>query len=276
MDFLIPLIAVVIFAVVLQPLFHKMLLNSGHVRLNYKKESIPVSMGIAFVMPAIAGYWSLSLVNSAFFQQALLTVMALAIMSFAGFIDDAIGSRDDSGLKGHLVRLVRDQVLTTGAAKALTGGFLGLYLSFLFNGLNYMLIPDSLLIALSINSINLFDLRPGRAIKGFMLFWALALLAALNSLAWTNMLIFSLPVIVALLLYMPRDLSAKCMMGDAGSNPLGVFSGLCVLWFLPYQIRLVFLTAYVVLHLLTERYSLTKIIEKNRILKFFDDLGREK
>ena len=276
MVFIIPLIVTGLFAGFLQPLFYNMLLESEHVRLNYKKENIPVSMGIAFVIPAIAGYWSLTMIENATFDKAILLIMAMTIMSFVGFMDDAIGSRDDSGLKGHFVRLIRDKKLTTGAVKALTGGVLGLYLSYQFNGLHYMLLPDSLLVALAINSINLFDLRPGRAIKGFLLFWSLAFVLALSLLMWKEMLILSLPVLLSTLVYAPRDLQARSMMGDAGSNPLGVFLGLCILWFLPYQVRLVFLMFYIVLHVLTEKYSLTRIIEKNRVLKFFDNLGRKK
>ena len=49
-------------------------------------------------------------------------------MFFAGIIDDTIGNRDVSGLKGHFKSLFKGK-LTTGGFKAIFGGFVGLIIS---------------------------------------------------------------------------------------------------------------------------------------------------
>lgn len=85
-----------------------------------------------------------------------------------------------------------------------------------------------------------------------------------------------LPLLTApnVLAYFNKDLKAKAMMGDTGSNVLGISIG--ILFVLGYSgpIRISWLVVLVLIHILTEKYSLTKIIEKNKFLSFIDKLGR--
>ena len=64
------------------------------------------------------------------------------------------------------------------------------------------------------------------------------------------------------------------MMGDTGSNVLGISIGMIMVFGYSFNVRVGWLVFLVLIHILTEKYSLTKIIENNKILNFIDKLGR--
>ena len=76
------------------------------------------------------------------------------------------------------------------------------------------------------------------------------------------------------LAYFNTDLKARGMMGDTGSNVLGISIGVLMALGYGIKVRLAWLVFLILMHLITEKFSLTKIIEKNRVLKFIDNLGR--
>jgi len=126
---------------------------------------------------------------------------------------------------------------------------------------------DSLLIALAANSLNLLDLRPGRALKGFLLLAGLAL--ALRSFL---PLVFG-PLLAAVLVYAPSDLAGRVLLGDVGANALGAAAGLMLVLALPPTGRLIAVILLLALHLYCERASLTDLLARNRLLRFLDQLG---
>ena len=164
------------------PLFKSMLLNSNVIRPNYKNEMIPVGMGIVFlpmiiINSIILGFVTLNniwFVSSSNYNLNIVWLLCLALyifsmmaMFFAGALDDLIGNRNVSGLKGHFKSLFKGE-LTTGGFKALFGGFVGLVVSVCISSSIVDIIVNTLIIALSTNLMNLFDLRPGRAIKAYL------------------------------------------------------------------------------------------------------------
>lgn len=66
------------------------------------------------------------------------------------------------------------------------------------------------------------------------------------------------------------------MLGDTGANLLGAALGMASVWTMTFPAQLAVVAFLMLLHLFTERYSLTMIIEKNRLLRFLDNLGRSK
>lgn len=257
------------------PLFKKLLVNSNAVRHNYKGDMIPVSMGIVFLpMMIINGIiiaFSIKRLNISTYTNIIYLFMFLfgAIsMFFAGIMDDIMGNRDVSGLKGHLKSLLKGN-LTTGGFKALFGGFIGILISLVVSNNIYELITNTLIIALSTNLMNLLDLRPGRAIKGYLTITTVMLVTLAGFTKILPLLLF--PNVLA---YFNLDLKAKAMMGDTGSNVLGVTIGILVVFGYCVNIKLLWLTFLILIHLLTEKYSLTKIIENNKVLNFIDKLGR--
>ena len=245
-----------------------MLKEAGAVRKNYQGIDIPVSVGLTFpltVMIVLLVYilmgWGHN--NYQFFMLGLMSI------SFLGFIDDMLGQRDTLGFKGHFGALFHGR-LTTGGLKALGGGFIAFFVAVLLGGVWWNVVLNTFLIALFTNMMNLFDLRPGRAVKGFLFF---LLLIVITTLAKVDFLLL-VPLLGAVLCYLPVDVRARAMMGDAGSNVLGFALGVYAASWLSLTARLVFLFFLIAIHLYTEKYSLTNTIENNALLKAIDQLGR--
>jgi UDP-N-acetylmuramyl pentapeptide phosphotransferase/UDP-N-acetylglucosamine-1-phosphate transferase len=160
--------------------------------------------------------------------------------------------------------------LTTGGIKALTGFVLAFLTSRHFSQDYLSLAVNALLLALAINALNLLDLRPGRAIKVFLLgflllFWKYGLLVEQG---WI------LVMVGASLSYAPLDFRGKVMLGDTGSNLLGFALGYSLVALIPLYTKAFLLMLLVLLHWYSERYSLTEFIARVSILDFFDRLGR--
>ena len=252
------------------PLFRSLLIESNVLRPNYKKDMIPVSMGIVFLPMLIINAIILAYFTTNFKDMLYIFIFLFGLVSmfFAGILDDIIGNRDVSGLKGHFKSLLNGK-LTTGGFKALFGGFIGLVISIAISKNIYDIVINTLIIALSTNLMNLLDLRPGRAIKGYLLI-SIVLLFTLGEYT-RNLLLLILPNVIA---YFNQDLKAKAMMGDTGSNVLGISIGILFVMGYSLKVRLIWLAFLIFIHILTEKYSLTKIIENNKFLNFIDKLGR--
>lgn len=252
------------------PLFKNLLVESNCIRPNYKGEMIPVSMGIVFLPMLIINGIIVAFFTVNFVSSSLLFMFIFGIMSmfFAGIIDDTIGNRDVSGLKGHFKSLFKGK-LTTGGFKAVFGGFVGLIISVSISKNITDIIINTLIIALSTNLMNLFDLRPGRAIKVYLVIMIAIFITLTGYIQLLPLLI--LPNVLA---YFNYDLKAKAMMGDTGSNVLGISIGMLMAFGYTLNVRIAWLVFLVLIHLLTEKFSLTKIIEKNKVLNFIDKLGR--
>ena len=252
------------------PLFRSLLIESNVLRPNYKKDMIPVSMGIVFLPMLIINAIILAYFTTNFkdMLHIFIFLFGLVSMFFAGILDDIIGNRDVSGLKGHFKSLLNGK-LTTGGFKALFGGFIGLVISIAISKNIYDIVINTLIIALSTNLMNLLDLRPGRAIQGYLVI-SIVLLFTLGEYT-RNLLLLIFPNVIA---YFNQDLKAKAMMGDTGSNVLGISIGILFVMGYSLKVRLIWLAFLIFIHILTEKYSLTKIIENNKFLNFIDKLGR--
>jgi hypothetical protein len=166
----------------------------------------------------------------------------VALVCVLGMIDDAF-SGPERGWRAHL-RARR----TTGVLKLVGVPLAG--------ALTTRSLSGGLLVGLSANALNLFDTRPGRALKAF-------LFAAPGS--------GFAPVAILLL---PYDLRERVMLGDAGSNALGAVVGLKSVGNLHGRARWAAILALAGLNLLGERRSLGELIERTSALAWLDRLGR--
>lgn len=245
-----------------------MLTGTGAVRKNFQGIDIPVSMGLSFpvvVMMVFLIYDLLQWYDISYH----LYILALMSVSFLGFIDDMLGQRDTLGFKGHFGALFRGR-LTTGGLKALGGGLVALFTAFFVSDGWANIIINTLILALFTNMLNLLDLRPGRAVKGFIFFTVLIIIIAGGNLDY----VLLAPLAGAVLWYFRYDLSARVMMGDAGSNVLGFALGFLVVTELSFYARTGVLLFLIAMHIFTEKYSLTRIIENTAILRYIDNMGR--
>jgi len=245
-----------------------MLARGGAVRENYRGDLIPVGGGLTFPVTVLIGFIIVQLSMGYTGNRYGFYLIALLSMAFLGFIDDMLGQRDALGFRGHFTRLLKKRELTTGGLKALGGGAVALYISLFFSHTLIEFLVNVLVIALFTNSMNLFDLRPGRCVKVFfVLFLPLFLWSDADSLLF-------IPLAGAVLAYFPYDLKARVMMGDTGSNVLGVTLGVMAVFGLDFIVRVVLVVLLLLLHFYTERYSLSHVIARNRFLNWLDWIGR--
>lgn len=235
---------------------------------NYLGEIIPTGMGIGFLPSVLAG--SIVLVLSGDIDTLLILILSLGIvvMSFAGIVDDFLDDGSIKGLKGHIGYLFRGR-LTTGSLKAVIGVIASILISMAVSTGFFEGILNSLLFVLMTNLINLLDLRPGRAIKTFFLAWMVPYLIPSFNGYWAVLL----PLAGTLVAYFPFEMERKGMMGDAGSNGIGAALGIYYCLGAGLYQKAAIVITLALLHFISERYSFTGFIHRNKVLRYIDGIG---
>jgi hypothetical protein len=123
------------------------------------------------------------------------------------------------------------------------------------------------LVAGGANLLNLFDLRPGRAIKVALLAGGLLAPSRRGRAAVAGPL-------AAAAAMLPEDLGERAMLGDAGANALGAVLGCAAAITLSRPARFGLLAVVAGLTAASEKVSFTKVIEASAPLHRLDMLGR--
>ncbi|MFC4061944.1 hypothetical protein ACFOWE_26890 [Planomonospora corallina] len=238
-------------------------------RTNHRGEPLTLLEGPAFAAGAGAAAAALPSLPGRIRAAALL---AVAGAGGFGAYDDLCGVTSSKGFRGHLSALSKGEV-TSGAVKILGIGATGLAAAALTSQGVTDTVANGALVAGSANLANLFDLRPGRAIKAGLLAGApLLAAAALRDRPGPAALAgLTLGAAAALL---PEDLGERAMLGDAGANALGALLGLAATVTLGRPGRLAVLGTVVALTAASEKISFTKVIAGNPVLDRIDMLGR--
>jgi UDP-GlcNAc:undecaprenyl-phosphate GlcNAc-1-phosphate transferase len=253
-------------------------------RVNHRGEPVTLLAGPAVALGGVAGAALVPGLGTP--EAAALIVAGTGAAAFGGY-DDLAGDGASKGFRGHLGALARGE-LTTGAVKLAGIGATGVAAALIGSGRRSRpgrrtaatadMIIDAGLIAGGANLLNLFDLRPGRAIKVAMA--AGGLLAASpggragggTGRAGGPGGLAAAPVAAAIAL-LPDDLAERAMLGDAGANAVGAMLGVAATA-LPRPARLAALAGIVGLTAASERVSFTKVIERTGPLRWLDMLGR--
>jgi UDP-N-acetylmuramyl pentapeptide phosphotransferase/UDP-N-acetylglucosamine-1-phosphate transferase len=200
-----------------------------------------------------------------------------------GAYDDVVGSRPGQagakGFRGHLSALRQGRV-TSGMVKIIGIGVAGMAAA---GHLDYRTgrwartgiaagaadaVVAGALIAASANLVNLFDLRPGRALKVGLA--AAVPLAAAGGRA-APVAAAAAGAAAALL---PDDLGERTMLGDAGANALGALLGTAIAARTGWRGRLAVLAGVAALTAASEKVSFTRVIEGTPGLRELDSFGR--
>src|SRR6201994_1950565 len=207
--------------------------------------------------------------------RAALVAAATGAGAFGGY-DDIAGSGAKRGFKGHLGALAHGEI-TTGSVKLGGIGATGLAAALCTGGPAADVAINTALIAGSANLLNLFDLRPGRAIKVTL---AAGLPIGLTQLAWPEagpgrgaVATVAVPLGAAAAL-LPDDLGERAMLGDAGANALGAMLGTAAAGTLSRRSRVAMLAGITALTAASEGVSFTKVIQRPPPLHWLDMLGR--
>lgn len=259
-------------AYVTRPLFLNLLIEGNLQRSNYQNQKIPVGMGL-YIFFNLTVVWSLGYLLNIYPVDQFVTILLLtAIFTFLGFIDDQLGDKKTQGLIGHF-RCLLEGRLTTGGLKALGASLIGLVVV-IYSTKNFsQAVVSWFTLLLVTNFINLLDLRPGRALKFFSV--ALILLFFLSPWRSLPTWYLAIPILPLLFFYFPLDLSAATMLGDTGANLLGGLLGFFIIQIVGFWGQVVIFFILALVHLYSERYSISALIEKNSVLTWLDQLGRE-
>jgi len=240
----------------------------GAVKSNYRGRSVAPALGpallLAYLSTAVAAIW----LEDDRIPWLQVTVLFVGV-SLYGLWDDFM-EETTSGFKGHL-KVGLKGALSAGLLKVITA----LLVALLFIGALPLTLTLSIIallaILLSANGVNLLDRRPGRALKVFF-FLGLLLIFIADSAAGVAVLL--LPIMAAALVLAPFDFSAEGMLGDCGANLLGAVLGVGAVLFMNPAGQLLFVAAWGVVNIVSERVSFSTIVEENRILHYLDTLGR--
>ncbi len=250
-------------------------LSSGALlRRNYAGRELPTSAGL-IAAPVLLLVYTVTVLS---WKPARLprTPVALLVLvlgfTMLGLLDDLLGGSEDRGFKGHFKALARGRI-TTGMMKAAGGFLLALAASAMLSSRPWEVFLDAAIIALCANLFNELDTGPGRTIKVFI-----PSCAALVGVLWgslTRYPAFALSIMASALVLLPGDLGEKHMLGDAGSNTLGATVGLGLALLPSPWWRLGFAIFLLVANVALDRFSLSRLIRKNRVLSWLDSLGRK-
>jgi UDP-GlcNAc:undecaprenyl-phosphate/decaprenyl-phosphate GlcNAc-1-phosphate transferase len=234
-------------------------------RTNHRGEPVTLLEGPAVAAGAIAGVLAQAALapGSPGRRRAAAMIVGGAAAAAFGAYDDLAGSGDRRGFRGHLGALRRGEV-TTGAVKLGGIGAAGLASAALAGGSPADVVINAGLVAGGANLLNLFDLRPGRAIKVAAASGTLLGAASQDGVA--------APLGAALAL-LPEDLGERAMLGDAGANALGAMLGASAAG-LPRPARIALLAGIAGLTAASEKVSFTKVIARTPALNWLDMLGR--
>jgi hypothetical protein len=237
-------------------------------RVNHRGEPVTLLEGPAVAAGAVLAQFFCSERARSSARPAQALALAGAGAFGFGVYDDLAGSGKRRGLRGHLGALANGEV-TTGAVKLGGLGVTGLASALLLGGEPADVVINAGLVAGGANLLNLFDLRPGRAIKVATL--SAALIKAGAPERGGQAVAAPLGAALALL---PDDLGERAMLGDAGANALGAMLGGAAAVSLPRPARIALLAGIVALTGASEKVSFTKVIEAVPPLRWLDMLGR--
>src|SRR4051794_12243670 len=263
------------FAVVLAPATRRALVSGGFVRENYRGRAVPFPFGVVIVFAAVAALVPLSLIARFSDTRALPDELAIVVpyalgVAFLGLADDAL-SGPERGWRGHARQILRGG-FSTGALKAVGSLGLALYVLAGQGGGDGKYLLAAAVLVLATNFFNLLDLRPGRAVKAFVVLGAALTLGAWDARPLAAIGLFAAPVLVA----GAYDVRERAMLGDTGSNLVGALAGL---WLVLTLSTLGLAIATGVLLIVTaygEIRSISALIERTPPLRFIDSIGRSK
>ena len=280
----IPLVLSILVSLVVVSALVKGLSEAGYVRANFAGREIPVPTGVAipfcaFVALGIAAPLDRLVDDRILSGPGLAGILLYVVgVSLLGAIDDFIGTpaiagnlgrRDPRGWRGHAQAVLRGG-FSTGALKAVGALGLAAYVVGLIVPGDAEYILAIALVVLTTNLFNLFDLRPGRALK---IFFAIAITIGL--ITWDVEPLWVLGALIGPLpLLLRYDLGELGMLGDAGSNAIGAMAGLWMVLEFSTLEQAIALAVVALVTLYGEFRSISELIDRTALLRLLDSIGR--
>ncbi len=274
-----PFVFALAFAAILAQPTLRALRAGGHTRPNYRERELPFPFGVLILTAALLALVPLTLIERlghvSILHAGLIPVAVYTLgVACLGLIDDTLGGERSGapgprGWRGHGGAAMRGE-LSTGVLKA--AGSLGLALLAMdYAGLSIgrWLLAAAVLV-LATNAFNLLDLRPGRAIKMFVLLGASLTIGAGEPRPLWTLGLFAGPALLAGV----YDLRERAMLGDTGANLLGALAGLWLVLTLSQTGQLIALALLLALTVYGELRSISELVARVPLLRGLDSLGR--
>jgi hypothetical protein len=234
---------------------------------NYRGAPVPRTLGIALAAAAAVG----TALVAAFEPVGAAgwgSLVGCLLVFAAGLVDDLapVGPR---GLRNHVRSLARGR-MTTGILKLVVAmGAAAVVVALQPSRPGAVRLWGIVLLAAAANVWNGLDVRPGRALKAF-------LVPGLVFVAWGTLA--DAPAIAGLLaggvLALPVDLRERAMLGDGGANLLGFAAGLAVFDVLADPWVPVAAVAGIGLNVVADTVTFSRVIDATPPLRYLDGLGR--
>jgi len=247
-------------------------------RTNHRGERVTLLEGPVAALGATAA----AVVGAGSGRVATAAAVAGLGSAVVGAYDDVVGARPeqrrDKGFRGHLNAL-REGRVSAGAVKVAGVGVSALVAAAVVPSRRRGRSPlgaavdvalGATVIAGAANVVNLFDLRPGRALK-------VGLLAAGPLLAGPDRdgsAAIAGAVTGAAIAALPDDLGERSMLGDSGANALGALLGVAAVSRLGRPGRALVAAGLVGLMGASEKVSFTAVIARTPALNAVDLWGR--
>jgi hypothetical protein len=241
-------------------------------RKNHAGRLVPVVLGAGLVTAVfLSTSVTAAVAGEAYDLGRVVTwaVVASVVLGMVGLIDD-LAEEGARGFREHLGSLLRKGRATTGIVKLAAGIAAGTSIALIMGGGPVRVAAAAVLMAVSANVWNAFDVVPGRALKLAILALIPILLASWN--APVGLLAGSTLGGAAALL--PFDLLERGMLGDAGSNPLGFLVGVGLAAVLPTPGVVAAAAGGLLLQTAAETVTISRLVEATPPLRWFDRLGR--
>jgi UDP-GlcNAc:undecaprenyl-phosphate GlcNAc-1-phosphate transferase len=237
--------------------------------VNHRGRRVPAVLGVALVGGVAAGWVVLLALNHPR-RPGVELLGGIGLVAVSGLLDDLAG-HPARGFRGHLGSLARGQA-TTGILKLVVGLAVAITLAVRAGGGVARITAAAILIVVSINLWNAMDVVPGRALK-----LGLVVLGAMLPLGLDGpggmLAAIGIGAAVGIL---PFDLGERGMLGDAGSNPLGLLAGLALAVALPTWAVVVAAGVALAAQVAAETVTLSRLIEAVPPLRWFDRAGRRR
>lgn len=262
----------------LLPQVREFALNHRIVERNYQGTLIPTGMGLFIWLMLIVYVLLISVAQPLPFFVLLADVVnlplihsyaiAISVIAFLGWLDDTVGDKKIKGLVAHWQTWRREHIKTTGWLKIWVTSAMALWISYEVSQ-GWRLFVSFWLIILLTNALNLLDVRPGRALKFFVVL-------SLPIFVWGHIASLPLlfPIAVSVIFLFKGDLKGTLMLGDTGSNALGFALGCCLSIAVPLWMQCAILGLLGAMHWIALRSSLTLFISNVKLLNWLDVWGR--
>lgn len=237
-------------------------------RPNHAGRYIPTSAGLSFlpiILLTLVGYF-VGVLSGGEGEKFYLAYSLLA--GLVGLADDGWGGAGERGFSGHLGALLRGRI-TTGVLKVVVLGGGAVLFGVLVFGVGWRALFAAFLLAGCANLANLFDVRPGRALKFLGVPVALLLFVAPYGAA-----VAAAGVLGGAFALFYFDLKGRIMLGDAGAAIWGAVLGYLAVASGPGLVWWVAGVAILGFTAVAEFSSISRVIEEVGALRRLDLWGR--